>query len=113
MPLNQAEFPTYLRKLSLIVRGPNEHKGNVLEKQLIAMALVENIELLRKDRQSIHKPVECCAFVISESGEKYIQIDTYGSEERQQAGRISQTIQFSKKAAKQLKEMIENTYLDL
>jgi hypothetical protein len=77
------------------------------------MALIENIELNSKERQSIHKSVECRAFVISEDGEKYIQIDTYGSEERQEAGKVSQTIQLSKEAAKQLKRIIENTYPDI
>lgn len=77
------------------------------------MALVEKIEIDSKDRQSIHKPVECRVFVISEAGEQYIQIDTYGSEGRQEAGKVSQTIQFSKEAAKQLKKVIENTYSDI
>ncbi len=77
------------------------------------MALVEKIEIDSKDRQSIHKPVECRAFVINEAGEKYIQIDTYGSEGRQEVGKASQTIQFSREAAKQLKTIIENTYSDI
>jgi hypothetical protein len=44
--------------------------------------------------------------VTDDDGNKFLQLDTYGSNSRKLAGKISQTIQFDRGAARQLKELI-------
>ena len=67
------------------------------------MALIENLSEGFKERQSIHRKTESTYFfVLDENGNKYLQIDTYGSEERAIPGKVSQSIQLSPKAIEQL-----------
>lgn len=71
------------------------------------MALITNIESGFKDRQSIHKRVECTYYIVTGLDEKkYLQLDTYGSEGRQIPGKVSQSIQFSPDAILRLKEIL-------
>jgi hypothetical protein len=70
------------------------------------MALVTNLREGFKNRHTIHKQTECSYFVVHDGRNKYLQIDTTGSEDRQMAGKTSQSIQFSPEAIKQLKEIL-------
>ena len=65
------------------------------------MALVQNIQEGYNDKEHIHKKTECNYFIVHDkAGKKYLQLDTYGSEDRQMLGKISQSIQFSPEAIK-------------
>ncbi|MBL0055350.1 MAG: hypothetical protein IPP31_03990 [Chitinophagaceae bacterium] len=72
------------------------------------MALVTKLVLGHKDRESIHKEVDCTCYIIETvNGKKILQLDTYGSDERKMPGKVSQSIQFSSEAIKQLKEILQ------
>jgi len=71
------------------------------------MALVQNIKEGYKDKEHIHGKTECSFYIVHDkAGRKYLQLDTYGSSNRQIPGKVSQSIQFSPEAIKQLKELI-------
>lgn len=71
------------------------------------MALVENLKKGFKDRESIHKSTDSSYYIVyNKKGEKFLQIDTYGSEDREIPGKVSQSIQFSPEAINQLKELL-------
>jgi hypothetical protein len=78
------------------------------------MALVSMIELSHKDRQGVHRPTRCLySLVIADDGRRFIQLDTYGSEEREHPEKISQSIQFDKAGALQLFKLLKQTFPDL
>ena len=68
------------------------------------MALItkNNIKKVEKDRNSVHSKVRATYTVFTSGGEKYFQIDTYGSSERELKDKISQSIQVDKETAKEL-----------
>lgn len=73
------------------------------------MAIVRNMELVNLERDSKHSEVETTYSIISsEQGEKLLQIDTYGSSNRQIKGKKSQSIRFSREAIDQLKNILAN-----
>jgi len=78
------------------------------------MALVTKIEHIDRDIRKVHDKTPCSYDIYrARDGCKYIQLVTYGSEDRQMVGDVSQTIQFDEEAAAQLKAIIEKTYPNL
>ena len=76
------------------------------------MALVTRLERMTKERNSVHTPVDCVYTVFSGSdGRRYLQLDTFGSRNRQIVGKVSQSIQFGRDAAFELKRIIEEELL--
>jgi len=72
------------------------------------MALVKNFEEVGKERYSVHGPVECSYMAFTaEDGKRYLQLDTFGSKERQIVGKISQSVQLDEDSAAELKRIIE------
>ncbi|UCE68090.1 MAG: hypothetical protein JSU85_13135 [Candidatus Zixiibacteriota bacterium] len=54
-----------------------------------------------------HDPVDCSYTVFAdESGGKYLQIDTYGSNTRKLKGKKSQSIQFNEDSLRELLEIV-------
>ncbi len=75
------------------------------------MALVTKIEKIHKQRAYVHKPVDCTyCTVIDDKGEKYLLLDTYGSDDRQIKDKVSQTIEFNKESALQLLDIIQKEF---
>lgn len=75
------------------------------------MALIIEIKRIHKLRGSVHKPVESTYFTFNDfSGDKYLIIDTYGSEDRQIKNKVSQTIQLNNKSAKVLYNILKSEY---
>jgi hypothetical protein len=75
------------------------------------MALVENLTEGFKNRHSIHKKTESTYFLVFDNkGTKYLQIDTYGSDDREMPGKVSQSLQFSPKAIEQLRKILEQKF---
>jgi hypothetical protein len=71
------------------------------------MALIRNIEYQSLERAARHSEVECTYDVIIDpDGRKYLQLDTYGSTERQIKGKKSQSLRLTPEAISQLKEII-------
>lgn len=72
------------------------------------MGLVKKIAKIPLQVNSRHFDVECTYDVItSESGEKFLQLDTYGSSKRLMPGKKSQSIRFSPEAIAQLRRLLE------
>jgi len=67
------------------------------------MAVVREFEAKELERNSKHSEVEATiSLVRDESGEKFVQIDTYGSKSRAIPGKVSQSLRLSKSAFDQL-----------
>ena len=63
------------------------------------MAIVRKLDPIQLDRDSKHSEVDCTYSVIEDDkGNKYLQIDTYGSKTRKIPGKKSQSIRFSPEA---------------
>ena len=66
------------------------------------MAIVRTFEPKDLDRSSKHSEVEATISLVEANGEKFIQIDTYGSKDRAIPGKVSQSLRLSKAAFDQL-----------
>ena len=66
------------------------------------MALVNKMDKISRNVRGLHEEVEATYNVFDSKGEKYVQINTYGSKDRKEKGKVSQTIQLSEKVIKQL-----------
>jgi hypothetical protein len=74
----------------------------------VKMALITRLEKITMDRNAHHEEVECTYSIINgDNGERFLQIDTYGSKERQIPGKKSQSLRFSADAVEQLKQIIQ------
>lgn len=71
------------------------------------MALVTRLKPYELERDSKHNEVECTYAVVENEEGRFLQIDTYGSANRQLKGKKSQSIRFSKEAVRQLKNIID------
>lgn len=72
------------------------------------MGIVNKLDKITLERGSPHRDVECTySIVIGDNGKKLLQIDTYGSANRQIPGKKSQSIRFTPEAIKQLRDIIE------
>jgi len=72
------------------------------------MALVRKLEKSSMLRTGVHDEVECTYTVFQDQmGQRYLQIDTYGSSRRQFKGKKSQSIQFGPEATKELRRLLE------
>ena len=73
------------------------------------MALVEKFEQLTMDRNSVHGLVRCTYSVFSDgNGNRYLQLDTYGSATRKIGGKKSQSLQLDQKAIDSLCEILRS-----
>ena len=71
------------------------------------MAIVNKLEHIVLDRDSKHTTVDCTYSVIENDDGRFLQIDTYGSNTRQETGKKSQSIRFSPQAILQLKNILK------
>ncbi len=74
------------------------------------MALVKKIQPLNLTKNSPHTEVSATYSIIKSNGATFLQIDTYGSKERQESGKKSQSLRFDREIALQFKEIIESTF---
>jgi len=74
------------------------------------MALVTDIHPVEKERTQVHDPVECSFAIVRVNGETYLQLETYGSPDRKERGKISQSIQFNSRSAAQLKALLDQVF---
>ncbi len=76
----------------------------------MAMVDVSKMKHEDKERNAVHDPVEATYTVFEKDGRRYFQIDTYGRPGREIPGKISQTIQFDRKSALKLIELLAKTF---
>ena len=72
------------------------------------MAVVNKITHQALERDSKHSEVECTYDIVTDKdGRRYLQLDTYGSKERQIKGKKSQSIRLSQAAIEELKSILK------
>jgi len=74
------------------------------------MAVVRSFKTKELDRSTSHSEVEATLSLVELDGEKFVQIDTYGSKNRAMPGKVSQSLRFSKSAFDQLISLAENHF---
>ncbi|MBU9714115.1 hypothetical protein [Evansella tamaricis] len=76
------------------------------------MALINsaNFNRLNKERNAIHKEVDASYTSFSSNGEKYFQIDTYGTSDRKFQGKISQSFQFNQETAENIIRLLKKEF---
>lgn len=75
------------------------------------MALVKHLSQRSLERDAPHQEVDCTYTIVSdEQGQRYLQVDTYGSNSRKIRGKKSQSIRFSAQAVAQIKEIISGNF---
>jgi hypothetical protein len=71
------------------------------------MAIVRHLEEQPQVVRAAHTETECTYSVVTDSsGNKYLQIDTYGSPQRKLHGKKSQSIRFSISALQELRQIL-------
>jgi hypothetical protein len=70
------------------------------------MSRITTIEKRDMNRNTIQGVVPAKYCIFEKDGEKFFQIDTYGSPDRKYVEQASQTIQFNRKFAKELIEIL-------
>ena len=75
------------------------------------MALVVGLEPEDRDFKSLHPTQVVCKYMIhEESGKKILQLNTYGSADRDVPGKLSQTLQFDEDSAAQLAGLLAKEF---
>ena len=78
------------------------------------MALITEMKKITKERHTVHGPVECAySLFTGPDGKPYLQLETFGSNERKLTGKTSQAIQLNEASAAELKKLIEQTFPSL
>jgi hypothetical protein len=78
------------------------------------MALVSKIEESQKEGKGVHRPTKCEYLTVDGPGNsKVLQLDTYGSDEREHPEKVSQSIQFDKQGATILLAILRATFPEL
>jgi hypothetical protein len=70
------------------------------------MARISKLVKAEKERPRLHTVVDCRYSTFHIDGRTYLQIDTYGTNERDVVGAISQSIQLDRETAAQLKRIL-------
>ncbi|WP_445166993.1 hypothetical protein ACTXG7_24720 [Mycolicibacterium sp. Dal123E01] len=74
------------------------------------MALIREFHNVVSDRQDVHKPVSCGWRTFHAGGDTILQLDTYGSDQRKIANKVSQTIQLDRDGAVFLLNLIREAF---
>ncbi len=69
------------------------------------MATIRTLKLHQPDRLSKQTEADASIILADFDGEKFVQIDSYGSKERQLVGKRSQSMRLSREAFEQLVEL--------
>ena len=75
------------------------------------MAIIRELELLDLERDSKHTETRCTySLVTGSDGRMHLQIDTYGSPQRDFPGKKSQSIRLTPEAIRQRKSIIDKNF---
>jgi hypothetical protein len=77
------------------------------------MALIDSFVPRSTEHQSVHRPVECGWRFFTVEGETVLQLDTYGTDEREFRGKVSQSIQVDRAGARALVAIIDQAFPNL
>ena len=67
---------------------------------------IDNIARIENERNSIHEKVYTTYSVFEKDNKKYFQIDTYGRNDRENPGKISQSIQIDETVARHIIKLL-------
>ena len=70
------------------------------------MAIVRKLVLQQLEVDAGHSEADGTYSRVTSRGERYLQIDTYGSRQRKMPGKKSQSIRFAPEAVEQLKAIL-------
>jgi hypothetical protein len=74
------------------------------------MALIKSFLHARPERVRVHEPVSCTFHWFIDSGEEFLQLDTYGSDDRVMPGKVSQSIQLDRAGAQELLAILRQAF---
>ncbi|WP_404448116.1 hypothetical protein LG307_03380 [Sutcliffiella horikoshii] len=77
------------------------------------MALIKGntMKKIMKERNAVHYEVDnTYTSFIDKEGNRILQIDTYGSNQREFRGKVSQSIQFDKESAQEFLKVIKKEF---
>lgn len=74
------------------------------------VALIREFQPVVAEKCGLHKPVSCGWRKFQAGDETILQLDTYGSSERQIPNKVSQSIQLDREGAAQLAGLIRDTF---
>ncbi len=74
------------------------------------MALIRSFELKSMERNSVHKEIGATYTPFHKDGKTFIQIDSYGTSDRQIPGKKSQSIQLDETGAKTLFAILKREF---
>ncbi|MGH4125497.1 MAG: methionyl-tRNA formyltransferase [Clostridium sp.] len=72
----------------------------------MALIKVNELKKMDKTRNNVHKVTNGTYTVFLDGGNKYFQLDTYGSENREMTEKISQSFQFDSETARFLVNLL-------
>jgi len=75
------------------------------------VALVKRFDSLGvSERRRVHGEVRCGFATFERDGKRYLQLDTFGSNERVIPGKVSQSIQIDREGAVALKALLSHVF---
>lgn len=74
------------------------------------MALIERFEERPLEPTRVHAPVTCGYRAVDIGWRRVLQLETYGSKDRQVPEKVSQVIQLDADGARELKRIIEQSF---
>jgi hypothetical protein len=75
------------------------------------VAIIGSFKRVPKSRLGIHPTTTVCEYIEFDAhGERMLQLSTGGSKQRQNPGKVSQTLQLNETAARRLREILEVTF---
>ena len=75
------------------------------------MALIRHLEKSNRAAKRTHKEAEATFCIVPDDGEgECLQIDTFGSADREQPGKVSQSIRFSAAAVAELRLILAQNF---
>lgn len=77
------------------------------------MALISEFSEVKSDIQRLHGPVTCGYRTFATDGKVVLQLDTYGSSERQIPNKISQSLQLDVNGARELRDILLKAFPEL
>ena len=72
----------------------------------MAQISLDSIERIEKTRNMLHEKVHTTYTVFEKDGQKYVQFDTYGKNDRDNPEKISQSIQLDEEVARFLVKLL-------
>ena len=74
------------------------------------MALIKSFEHKSMDRSSIHDGIDATTTTFERDGRKFIQVGSYGRDQREMPGKKSQSLQLDEKSAREPFDILRDCF---